>query len=72
MALSLSVMGKTLDGSPYQYEVVGLPMQIKIMIAKVDARWQVLRIKNGVTGDWTGEYASAEQAFADIQQFWMA
>jgi hypothetical protein len=24
--------------------------------------WRVLRIKNGVSGDWMGNYASAEQA----------
>jgi hypothetical protein len=30
--------------------------------------WQILRIRNGVQGDWTGHFESADSALAELQQ----
>jgi hypothetical protein len=30
--------------------------------------WQILRIKNGVQGDWTGAYNKAADALAALQR----
>lgn len=46
----------------YQYEVEGLPKGEQAWIAEFDRRWQILRSTNGVTGNWKGDYPTAEDA----------
>jgi hypothetical protein len=31
-------------------------------------RWRFLRVSNGVAGEWTGDYATAEAARVSLQQ----
>ena len=49
---------------PLQYEVIGLPPRVEVLIGLIAGRWQVLHIQNGVvTGRrWIGQYSSAEDA----------
>jgi hypothetical protein len=50
----------------FQYEVIGLPSEQQAWIAHMDQRWQILRCANGVQGDWSGGYSSAEEALRDM------
>lgn len=36
--------------------------------AEMDYRWQVLRVKKGVQGQWTGDYKTAQDALAALQK----
>jgi hypothetical protein len=51
-----------------QYEVRGLPPEQQAWIADMHDGWQILRVKNGVQGQWTGRYDSAEEALAVLQR----
>ena len=51
-----------------KYEVCGLPPGEEAWIADMDHRWQILRAKNGVSGEWAGDYKSAEDALAVLQK----
>lgn len=57
-------------GRPVQCEVEGLPSGNRAMIANFGgpqkAKWQVMRIKNDVSGGWTGDYPSVEEALAAL------
>jgi hypothetical protein len=53
-------------GRPYEYHASLSPTE-EVFIANFGGRphrddWQFLRIKDGVSGHWTGSYASAEEA----------
>lgn len=52
----------------YKYEVQGLPATEEVWIAEMHHRWQILRRTSSVQGDWTGEYASPEEALRALQQ----
>jgi hypothetical protein len=54
----------------YQYEVDGLPLGERASIAEdgVSHRWQILRTKDGVQGNWTGDYETAVDALAALQE----
>jgi len=51
----------------FQYEVLGLPPTEQAWIAEMDHVWQILRVKDGVQGHWTGSYKSAEEALAALE-----
>jgi hypothetical protein len=48
------------------FEVVGLRANQKTLIAELDYAWQLLRIVDGVSGNWSGEHNSPETALASI------
>jgi hypothetical protein len=54
----------------YQYEVNGLPPGERFLVGEdvASRRWQILRTKDVVHGDWTGGYKSAEDALEAIQK----
>lgn len=53
----------------YQYSVGGLPAGQEALIARMRPHcWQILRLRNGVQGHWTGEYASAEEALSALEK----
>jgi hypothetical protein len=77
--LTLNTIGRAGTGSDltkwdqvYQYEVRGLPSGEQAWIANFGSRykesWRILRARNGVQSDWTGEYQSAEAALAELQR----
>jgi hypothetical protein len=59
------------DGPIYQYSVEPLARGEQIFVAnfggKNRAKWRVLRINDGVSGGWAGEYESAEEVLAILQ-----
>lgn len=55
------------DDRTTSYDVHGLPQGQRAVIADMGERWQILRTKDDVAGDWQGSYASAEDALAALQ-----
>lgn len=55
-----------------QYEVQGLPPGERVWVANFGGRhkasWRILRAKDGVQSDWTGDYQDKELALAVIQK----
>jgi hypothetical protein len=51
----------------FAFEVMGLPEGVDVRIAEMRHRWKVLRTTNGVPGEWSGEFSSAEEALASIK-----
>jgi hypothetical protein len=50
------------------YEVAGLPPRQEARVALQDhGRWQILRVRDGVQGDWDGDFYSAAEALASLQ-----
>lgn len=49
------------------YEVLGLAPGEQGWIGQTDNHWQILRANNGVQGNWTGSYNSAEDALVALQ-----
>jgi len=47
-----------------------MPPQQKALIANFEGRnedrWRILRMKDGVSGEWMGSYKTAEQALAQL------
>jgi len=47
-----------------------MPIQQKALIASFGGRygyrWKLLRVKDGVSGDWTGNHDTPEQALAQL------
>ena len=58
-------------GPVIQYGIHGLPPGDEALVANFGTRgrddWRILRVKNGVQGHWTGNYASADQALSALQ-----
>ncbi len=56
----------------YQYEVMGMPSGERAWIANFGSRyqenWRILRAKNGVQSDWTGNYESTDTALRALQR----
>lgn len=50
----------------FAFEVLGLPEGKEARIAEIHHRWQVLRISNGVSSGWVGDFATAEQALQSL------
>ena len=50
------------------YEVVGLPPGESAEIAEIDQHWQIWRTKDGVRGQWTGDYSTAQAALEELQK----
>lgn len=50
------------------YEVTGLPANLAIDIAEMDGRWQLLVVRDGVHGDWQGDFESPDDALAAIER----
>jgi len=59
-------------GRPFFFEVQNLPPGEEAFISNFGGcyqdRWRVLRIKEGVTGRWAGNYATAPEALATLSQ----
>ena len=51
---------------PTAYDVAGLPPDLAIEIAEMDGRWQLLVVRDGMAGDWQGDFESADAALAAI------
>jgi hypothetical protein len=59
-------------GTIYQYSVNGLPRGHEAMLfneaaSQAPARWKILYIKDGRSGDWTGNYPTAEEALGVVE-----
>jgi hypothetical protein len=70
MRLLLTQEDKAQPGSltPLRYEVLGLPPGQAVWIDdSIGEGWHVLRITNGVSGEWEGHYPRAEDALAVIE-----
>jgi hypothetical protein len=54
----------------FLYDVCGLPNGDRASIAEnvKSRRWQIFRTKDDATGDWTGDYETAEHALAVLQK----
>ncbi len=52
----------------YQYEIEGLPKGEEAWIAEFDHRWKILRSRNGVTGNWDGDYPTPEDALKALSE----
>jgi hypothetical protein len=52
------------------YDVCGLPTGERASVAEnaKSRRWQILRTKDAATGDWTGDYETAQDALAVLQK----
>jgi hypothetical protein len=50
-----------------QHQVQGLPEGQKALIGESNRKWKILRTKDGVTGDWYGEYATADEALIALE-----
>jgi hypothetical protein len=55
------------------YQVNGMPdgqkAYINIKSGNVlEPRWALLRVKNGISGDWYGDYKTADEALAAFQE----
>src|SRR3989304_4918262 len=56
-------------GRAFKYKVGGMPPGEEATITESPNQgWRILRTKNGVQGDWTGEYESADEALAALQK----
>ena len=55
---------------PFYYEVVGLPPGEVAWIAGSDLaeNWQIVRLTNGIPGDWEGEYETSDEALKALQK----
>ena len=60
--------GERTTDSPFAYDVAGLPDSLSIEIAEMNGRWRLLVVRDGIHGDWQGDFDSAEQALAAIEQ----
>jgi hypothetical protein len=52
----------------YQYEVLGLPPGQQAWIADYRGGWKILRVIDGVQGEWEGAHASADEARHALEQ----
>jgi hypothetical protein len=50
------------SGPVFQYEADGMPAGEKALISEFNRRWRVMRVKDGIGGDWTGDYADPDEA----------
>ena len=55
-------------GPSYRYVVQGLPEGEEADIALFGRRWTILKTTNGVQGRWTGDYETADDALAALQE----
>jgi hypothetical protein len=46
----------------------GLPETDAAELAADNGKWRILRTRNGVRGEWTGDYATADEALAALQK----
>jgi hypothetical protein len=49
------------------FEVTGLPANEKVLIAELYYGWQILRIVDGTSDNWSGCFTSPEEALRDVQ-----
>ena len=61
------------SGPVMQYRVEGMQPGHLAMIAntranEAPASWQILHVKDGVSSEWAGDYKTAEDALAAIQE----
>jgi len=59
------------SGKPFEYELRGLPPGDQVFInnqADENNHWQILRVKNGVQGDWSGNYPTLDAAQEAIEK----
>jgi hypothetical protein len=77
--LKLREVGRSRTGSMYgtgpviQYEIDGMPTGEKAFIANMEAsqqpaRWQVLRVKGGLSRGWKGDYKTAADALEALHK----
>lgn len=50
------------------YKVHGLPSGEEAWIVDLTRHWQILRMKDGIKGDWTGNYTNPEDALTVLQK----
>ena len=70
MTLTLHEAGWNFSESPggraYMYRVDGLPFGENANIAEFNRSWRILRWKEDWHGNWTGDYATPEDALAAL------
>ena len=52
--------------SAIAFEVLGLPTNRKTLIAELNYAWKILRVVDGISGEWSGRYSSPEHALASL------
>lgn len=55
-------------GPVIAFRVGGVPNGQQADIATFNQVWRILRVINGVQGEWTGEYATADDALAALER----
>jgi hypothetical protein len=50
------------------YEVAGLPPDLAVEIAEMHGCWQLLVVRDGMRGEWQGDFESADAALAAIER----
>lgn len=74
MKLTLHEVGRTIvngflgRGPVYVYEVWGLPLREHAKIAFFNHCWQILRWNENGHGNWTGRFATPEDALAALRE----
>lgn len=56
-----------LESDPNLYEVVGLASQQVVIWKRADRSWKLMRIVDGDTGAWEGDYETKEDALAAVE-----
>jgi len=60
------------NGRVIEYDVAGHTPNEKHLIADFGGpgwpRWRVLKVKNGISGEWTGKFESADAALACVSE----
>jgi hypothetical protein len=51
----------------FAFEVIGLPEREQARIAQFRHKWKVLRTTDGVSGEWSGQFRSLDEALASLQ-----
>ncbi len=71
--LTMHVLAHSFDGpninnnrKSFFFEVDGLPEGQQAQILERYHRWQTRRAIDGVWGEWSGQYGSAEEALASL------
>ena len=60
-------------GPVMQYEIDGMPPGQKAFVANMEAsqrpaRWQILYVREGITGEWMGNHKTAADALKALQK----
>jgi hypothetical protein len=61
-------LGRPPERRTIGWRIVGLPPGQGALVSEMHGRWQILRIVDGVHGEWYGEFATDDDAVAALQR----